>query len=76
MVAKGSLGQGYQLGPRVPSGLSSLGKAASQVVGRDAPSKVIGRDSSSTTCDKDDANLCEKPEGGGSLTLPIVLGVV
>ncbi|CAK7273891.1 hypothetical protein SEPCBS57363_005880 [Sporothrix epigloea] len=76
MVAKGSLGQGYQLGSRVPSGLSSLGKAASQVVGRNVPSKVIEHESSSTTCNKDDANLCEKPEGGGSLTLPIVLGVV
>ncbi|CAK7209122.1 hypothetical protein SBRCBS47491_000330 [Sporothrix bragantina] len=56
--------------------MNSFAKKATQVVGRDIPSRIVQRASSSSTCDKDDANLCEKPEGGGSLTLPIVLGVV
>ncbi|CAK7275171.1 hypothetical protein SEPCBS119000_006559 [Sporothrix epigloea] len=76
MVAKGVLGQGYRLGPRVSSGLKNFDTAATRVVGHNIPNRVMERDSSSTICNKDDANLCEKPEGGGSLTLPIVLGVV
>ncbi|KAL1912833.1 hypothetical protein Sste5344_001425 [Sporothrix stenoceras] len=75
-AAQGALGQGYRLGPRVPSGVNSIAERATRVAGRDVPSKIIARASSSATCDKDGGNLCEKPEGSGSLTLPIVLGVV
>jgi hypothetical protein len=75
-AAQGALGQGYRLGPRVPSGVNSIAEQATRVVRHDIPSKVIARASSSATCSKDGGNLCEKPEGSGSLTLPIVLGVV
>ncbi|CAK7228852.1 hypothetical protein SEUCBS140593_007049 [Sporothrix eucalyptigena] len=76
MAAQGALGQGYRLGPRVPSGVNSFAEQATRVVGGNIPSRILARSSASSTCDKDGGNLCEKPESGGNLTLPIVLGVV
>ncbi|KIH95248.1 hypothetical protein SPBR_03902 [Sporothrix brasiliensis 5110] len=75
-AAQGALVQGYRLGPRVPMVLKSVAERATRVVGLGIPSKIIARASASTTCVKDGGNLCEKPEGGNSMTLPIVLGVV
>lgn len=66
----------YRLGSRVPLAIRSVADEATRLA-RDAPSKVVERASSTTTaCNKDDSNLCEKPEGSGSMTLPIVLGIV
>lgn len=75
-AAQGALGQGYRLGPRVPSAVNSIAERATRVVGSNVPSKIIARASSSTTCDKGGDNFCEKPAAGNSLTLPIAIGVV
>ncbi|EPE03188.1 hypothetical protein F503_01524 [Ophiostoma piceae UAMH 11346] len=76
MAVVQGISRDYRLGSRVPLVIRNIASEATRIA-RDAPSKVIERASSTTTaCEKEDSNLCEKPEGGGSMTLPIVLGVV
>lgn len=76
MAVTEGISRDYRLGARVPLMVRSITDNATRVA-RDVPSKIMERASATTsTCDKSDSNLCEKPEGGGTLTLPIVLGVV
>ncbi len=75
-AAQGLVGQHYHLGPRIPLRLRDVVQKATQVVGRDIPSRVVARASSKTSCDDSNDNLCEKPEGGNSMTIPIVIGVL
>ncbi|KAK3943499.1 hypothetical protein QBC46DRAFT_34196 [Diplogelasinospora grovesii] len=67
-------GHSYAMGSRIPSirGRGAMGFGTS-TVGSQIPSRaVFGRAATTSQCN--DPNLCQKPVGG-SMTIPIVLGV-
>ncbi|OAA67243.1 hypothetical protein SPI_01819 [Niveomyces insectorum RCEF 264] len=76
-AGQGVPGEGYRLGPRVPFALNDVLQGPTLLVGRDVPNRILqARSSATTTNCHGDENLCEKPEGGSSMAVPIVLGVV
>jgi len=65
---------GYRLLPRMSWPRDAV-DAATRVPRDDIPSVVVARAASSTSCDSSNSNLCEKPVGSMSTTLPIALGI-
>lgn len=76
-MENGFVGGVYAMGPRVPllKPRGSMGTMTmTSTLGFKVPSPVLAaREATTTACT--DSRLCEKPVGGSSMTLPIVLGV-